>query len=55
MKKIPDSKIEQYCCPVGSRPDQDLFDTAQWIGRSTDGVAEQKVEINKLLRDQEDK
>ena len=52
---MPNKEAEQYCCPVGSRSDQDLFDTAQWIGRGTDGVAEQKVEINKSFRDQKDK
>ena len=53
MKK--ESKPDQYCCPVGSRSDQDLFDTAQWMGRGTDGVAKRKSDIDRQFRDEEDK
>jgi hypothetical protein len=43
--------IDEYCCPVSNRHDQDLMDTANWIGRGTDAIAERKAQSDKLFRD----
>ena len=47
--------IENYCCPVGKQEDQNTMDTANWIGRGTDAVAERRVAVQKMINgDKED-
>ena len=46
---------EQCVYPAASKSDADLLDTANWIGRGPDGVAERKNSADKSFRDAEDK
>ena len=46
--------IENYCCPVGNREDQNLMDTANWIGRGTDETARARAAMNPNIKHTED-
>ena len=48
---MPQNKdIESYCCPVGKQEDQNLMDTANWIGRGTDDIAKSRAAFNPNLK-----
>jgi hypothetical protein len=45
---------DEYCCPLKGRDQQDLMDTANWMGRGTDAIAQRRVATQKIINPDED-